>query len=265
MDKLPISALVASYNEGHLLEDCLKSLQFCDEIYFVNLGSSDNSIEIAKIYATVIAENEKVNTIEQIFPKYIPLLKHDWVLLIDPDERLDVELQKDILTFLKNPPEDCGKINVPIRYYYKNKALKGTVWGGLRFGRLLIKKSNNEISNNVHIAVNLKPGFNKYTIPYKKDNVDHHFWASNYEQMLEKHKRYVQKEGKAKYSKGERYSIYKHLKETIQSFYDCYFKYKGYLDGYTGLFLSVFYAWYNWASILSLKKYQKQIQNGTIE
>jgi hypothetical protein len=264
MNKLPISALVASCNEGHLLEDCLKSLQFCDEIYFVNLESTDNSIEIATEYVTRIVSFKKVETIEEILPVFIQKLKHDWVLLIDPDERLDPELQKDIKFFFSIIPDDCGKINVPIRYYYKNKALKGTVWGGVRFGRLLMQKSKNEISSSVHIAINLKQGYRKYTIPYNKINVDHHFWVSSFDQMLEKHKRYILKEGEAKYRKGERYNTYRLVKVTIESFYNSFFRHKGYLDGFTGLFLSFFYAWYNWESILSLKKFQKKIQNGTI-
>lgn len=264
-EKLPISVLIASCNEGHLLEDCLKSLAFCDEIYFVNLGSTDKSVEIAKKYATKIIEYQKVEMIEEIFPKFIPKLQNDWVLLIDPDERIDTLLQLDIIKFLKDLPSDCGKINAPIRYYYKQKALKGTVWGGNKHGRLLIRKSACLIGNKVHIAISLKDGFKQYKIEHKGDNVNHHYWVQSFDQMLEKHKRYTQKEGKAKYSKGERYSVYKLIQESIRSFNDCFFKYKGYLDGLTGFFLSLFYAWYQWSSMLSLKKYQKKIKNGSID
>jgi hypothetical protein len=258
MNKLPISAIVASCNEGHLLEDCLKSLQFCEEIYFVNLDSTDNSYEIALKYATSLSHYNKVDTIEEIFPVYIPKLKNNWFLLIDPDEVIDIELKNDIIAFFNEVPVDCGRINVPIRYYFKRKALKGTIWGGKRHGRLLFNRSACEISDKVHIAINLKNGYKKYSIPYKDKNVDHHYWATSFKQLYEKHKRYSENEGPAKYINGERFSLSKLFMESISAFNTSFFKLKGYLDGILGLKLSLFYSWYIWSSIISLRDYQKK-------
>lgn len=166
-EKLPISVLIASCNDGPLLEDCLKSLWFCDEILLVDLESTDSSLEIAKAYNTSIHQHKKVELVEFLFPEFIPKLKNDWVMLIDPDERIDPELETDIRDFFKDIPVDCGRINVPIVYYYKNKALRGTVWGGNKSGRLLIKQSACHIGNNVHTAIQLKEGFITYKIKEK--------------------------------------------------------------------------------------------------
>jgi len=261
--KLPISALVVSYNEGFQLENCLKSIQFCKEIVLIDLESKDNTSEIGKKYACKSVVEKKVELVEQLFPKYIPSLSNDWVMLIDPDERIDPELISDIQDFFKEIPNDCGKINVPIQYYYKNTALKGTVWGGKKkTGRLLIKQSACDISGNVHTAITLKEGFITYKIKRKGNNIDHHFWVQSYEQMLDKHKRYSLKEGKSKYDKGERFSYLQLIKQTIAAFGESFFTCKGYRDGFLGLFLSGFYAWYVFASWLSLQKYQKKINNG---
>jgi glycosyltransferase involved in cell wall biosynthesis len=261
-EKLPISVLIASCNDGLLIEDCLKSLGFCDEIILVDLESNDNSAEIASKYGAVIYQHKRVEMVEYLFSEYIPKLKNDWVMLIDPDERIDPELEADIRNFFKDIPADCGRINVPIVYYYKSKALKGTVWGGDKSGRLLIKQSVCNIGNNVHTAIQLKETYITYRIRRKGNNVDHHFWVQSYEQMLEKHKRYIEKEGKARYDKGERYTFIKAFKAGMHAFYQSYFQYKGYKDGYTGCFLSAFYAWYNWSAWQSLKHYQRAIKNG---
>ncbi len=261
-EKLPISVLIASCNDGPLLEDCLKSLWFCDEILLVDLESTDSSLEIAKAYNTSIHQHKKVELVEFLFPEFIPKLKNDWVMLIDPDERIDPELETDIRDFFKDIPVDCGRINVPIVYYYKNKALRGTVWGGNKSGRLLIKQSACHIGNNVHTAIQLKEGFTTYRIKRKVNNVDHHFWVQSYEQMLEKHQRYIQKEGKARFDKGQRYSFFKAMKAGLHSFYESYFLCKGFKDGFTGLFLSAFYGWYNWSAWQSLKQYQRSVKNG---
>ena len=262
MDKLPISALVASRNEGNLLADCLQSISFCDEIMLIDLESIDDTIELAKKFTHRIITAQKVEMVEHLFPEYIPQLRNEWVMLIDPDERIDPKLELDIRDFFADIPSDCGKINVPIQYYYKNKALKGTVWGSEKTGRLLIKQTACNIGSNVHIAISLKPGFQTYRIKKNKDNVDHHFWVQSYAQMLEKHKRYIQKEGKSKYDRGERYTFFRQYKATISAFTESFFKCKGHKDGFLGLFLSGFYAWYIWSSWQSLSVYQEQIAHG---
>lgn len=260
MNKLPISALVVSSNEGFLLEDCLKSISFCDEIVLVNMESTDLTKEIGEKYAVKYIEVKKVELVEHLFPKSIPDLFNEWVMLIDPDERIDVELRNDIENFFKEIPNDCGKINVPIQYYYKKRALKGTFWGGEnKYGRLLIKKTACDISDNVHTAISLKKGYLTYKIKRNGNNIDHHFWVSSFKQMLEKHKRYIKREGESRYKNGDRYSILKAAHKTILAFKESFLIRKGYKDGFLGLFLSVFYAWYIWASWNSLLKFQKNI------
>lgn len=262
MKQLPISALVVSRNEGNLLEDCLRSIAFCEEILLIDLESEDNTSQIAQKYTNRIIRIPRVEMVEHLFPEYIPMLKNDWVMLIDPDERIDPSLETDIRAFFEDVPSDCGKINAPIQYYYKGNALKGTVWGGEKSGRLLIRKSGCIIGSNVHTAISLKPDFQTYRIKRRGNNVDHHFWVQSYEQMMDKHKRYTQKEGKSKYDKGERYTILRHLKATINAFIESFWTCKGYKDGFLGLFLSGFYAWYISASWRSLYLYQKGQSNG---
>lgn len=259
MEKLKISALVASHNEAHLLENCLQSIQWCDEIVLVDLESTDSTVDVAKKYTSNIVDHKRVELVEELFPYIIPTLRNDWIMLIDPDERLDPTLYFSISKFLRNPPTDCGRINVPILYYYKNKPLRGTVWGGwAKTGRLLVKRSACNISKNVHTAIVLKEGFLTYKIRREGKNVDHHYWVQSYSQMLEKHRRYTLKEGKSKYDLGCRFSYSKLLYETLSAFRECFFTYKGYLDGFLGFLLSCFYSWYVWSSWISLKNYEQQ-------
>ena len=84
--KLNISAIVVGYNEANLLGSCLNSISFCDEILYFDLGSTDDSIKIAKTSHATIINHEKVPGCEWIHSKYYQSTKHDWVLIIDPDE-----------------------------------------------------------------------------------------------------------------------------------------------------------------------------------
>ncbi|MEN9345765.1 MAG: hypothetical protein RLZZ60_1234, partial [Bacteroidota bacterium] len=141
MKKYPISVLIASCDEGYLLEDCLKSLQFCDEIVGVNLESSDNTKALMQQYCTRYEEHKRVPIVELIHPIYIPQLKHDWIMVIDPDERLTPALKDDIVNTIFELPNTIAAVRVPMFNHFKGKKLEHSVYGGLIYFRLLYRKS----------------------------------------------------------------------------------------------------------------------------
>lgn len=255
--KYPISALVASYNEGHLLEDCLKSIQFCDEIYFVNLGSTDNSVEIAKKYATTVEEFKKVPRIEDVHPLFIPKLKYDWFILIDPDERIMPELAKDVINFVQNPEPFVSLVRAPILYLFKGKKLKGGPYKEVIIGRLLFYRPGLMISDEVHSGIKAKAGYWKTNIKFTGENYNEHFWCNSWKQLKDKHNRYTQGEGRVLYIEGKRYSVLKQITQTIKRFFTALFGEQYYKDGFTGLGFSYHEARYTFLSWSSLRKYQK--------
>lgn len=130
-DKLPISALVVSFNEADILARCLNSIQFCDEIIVYDLGSSDNSVEVAKNAGATVRKHKRVPHAELIYAEGLSELKHDWVLLTDPDEEINAELRKELVEKFAKLPARVAAIRVPMQYYFKSHALKGTIWGGV--------------------------------------------------------------------------------------------------------------------------------------
>lgn len=260
-----VSALIVSCNEGHLLEDCLKSLSFCNEIFGVNLESSDNTEELFSKYATSYINMKKVPLVEEIHPEVIPLLKNDWIILIDPDERILPSLQNDIKITLLNAPITAGTYRVPMINYFKNKKLEGTIYGGLKYARLLYKKSAIILSNNVHTGIQMKLGFERYKIKFNGDNYDKHLWCNSWKQLLEKHKRYINGEGKSRYMEGIRYNYFEKYKSSIIKFYYSFKTLKGYKDGFTGIILSFLAARYEFLSWNSLKKYSKTLNKKCVE
>lgn len=256
--KLPISAIVVSMNEGYLLKDCLKSIHFCDEIIVVDLESTDETKTIAQKYASKILSHRGVPIVESVHKNVIPQTKNKWVLLTDPDERIDASLSENIFQVFKNINGNIGQIRVPIQYYFKGIKLNGTIWGGEdKKGRLLFNKDCIELKNTVHSGISLKKGCTTLEIQRTSNNVIHHFWIQDYNQLFEKHKRYIKEEGKLKFEIGQRFSYKRQIIDALRSFKGCFWNSKGYKDGLTGLFLSFFWAWYNFASWSSLKNYQK--------
>ncbi|HEY1047340.1 MAG TPA: hypothetical protein VGF79_12920 [Bacteroidia bacterium] len=257
---LPISALVASCNEGFLLEDCLKSLQFCDEIYFVDLNSDDNSIAIAEKWTDVQVTYKRVNLIEEIHPVFVPELKNDWFLLIDPDERITKELADSIRETLSTVNNDISVIRVPMFNYFKGRQLKGTVFGGLTFARCLYKRSGVNVNSEVHSNIQKKEGFDRIKIKFEGKNFNMHLWCQGWSHLIGKHNRYLKGEGKAQYLLGNRYSFLKQMKDTVVKFYYSFKTRQGYKDGMRGFALSLIAARYEFLKWNELRKYQHSLR-----
>jgi len=56
--KPKVSATVICKNEAHNIEDCLKSLSWCDEIVVVDSGSTDGTVDLAKKHTPKVIFNE---------------------------------------------------------------------------------------------------------------------------------------------------------------------------------------------------------------
>ena len=258
-NKLPISALVVSFNEADVLARCLASIQFCDEIIVYDLGSSDNSVDIAKDAGVIVRKHKRVPHAELIYAEGLSELKHDWVLLTDPDEEVDAELQKELFEKFDKLPAEVAAVRVPMQYYFKSHALKGTIWGGVSNHRLLVNRERVYFRPLVNTPVVIKEGFEMQKQPYNKGLV-HHYWMRSYHEFFAKHWRYLTKEGKARYERGERSSYLGILRSPWRSFYESFVTLKGYRDGLLGFFLSLFWAWYNTSALIRLKR--EQIKRG---
>lgn len=259
-EKLPVSALVVSLNEGYLLQDCLNSISFCDEILVADLMSTDDTESIAQKHKAIVLKHEPLPVVEMFHKWLSEQAKNDWVLITDPDERIDAVLVKQVMDLFNNIQGDIAIIRVPILFYMRKRALKGTVWGGDNSRPLLINKQRVVFSPHVHAGIRIKEGYKVQTLPFNgtRTNVDHHLWMSSYSQLFEKHHRYLKKEGDARYARGERFSFKNLMVRTSKAFYYSFFYKKGYQDGLTGFALSLFWAYYNWRIQFSIRRIEKQ-------
>lgn len=257
LKKIGVSAVVASHNEAALLDNCLGSLGFCDEVLVFDLESKDSTAAVAKKHHARLIPHHNVPAVEMLHKDAIGLMKYDWMLITDPDEVIDETLASLVSDYFPRINKKIGVVFVPIQYYFKGKPLKGGVWGGHKNRRLLVHTKRVEFVPNVHDGVHLRKSYSSETVSYSNGNIIHHYWINSYRQLITKHLRYIRGEGKSRFDRGERYNWRILAKTPLQSFKEYWRIYKGYKDGPTGLFLALFWAWYNWACILSLRKYQR--------
>ena len=82
-------------NEEDRIGDCLRSLEFCDEVVVVDSHSTDRTREVAaELGARVIERDWPGHVAQKEFA--IRAAEHDWVLCVDADERVSPELRAEI-------------------------------------------------------------------------------------------------------------------------------------------------------------------------
>ncbi len=261
--KIDITAVIVSFNEGHLLGNCLKQLDFCNEIIVFDLKSTDNTKEVALKYGARVIEHKRIPVVEIIHSKLYKYVTSDWILITDPDEILRIELKTELIKFLSNKErlKTIGSIRVPLRYYFKNRLLRGTMWGGINYRVYIIHKNRFTFSNEVHRGRHINNGFENYDIQYSYNNYIEHYWMQSYKQLFEKHMRYIKKEGESRYNKGQRFLFKSILSSPYRAFKDSFISKKGYLDFFVGFFLSLFWGWYETMSNISLYDYQRKLKS----
>lgn len=258
--RLPITAFVASCNEAHLLERCLQGLSFCNEIYVINLASTDNTSVIAEQYGAKVLQYPRYSIIEEAHVHALPLATNNWLLLTDPDEVIDIKLASKITSlFSSKEIEKYSAVRVPMQYYFKENPLKGTIWGGENNCRFLFKKKDIQLSNLVHEGIRLAENSKVLQLNREcTDMVVHHYWITSYQSFIEKVNRYIAKEGEKMYEDGIRYSLPKQLKNSLGAFKNCFITSKGYKDGLVGVILSFIWSYYVFYSWVSLFHYPKK-------
>jgi glycosyltransferase involved in cell wall biosynthesis len=98
----PLSVIVPAGNRIEVIEDCLRSVRWADELIVVDSFSTDGSLDIASRYADRILQHAYGFSAQQK-NWAIPQATHSWVFIVDTDERVTQELRLEIDKVLSNP------------------------------------------------------------------------------------------------------------------------------------------------------------------
>lgn len=92
-----ISVALATYNEEKNIGDCLKCVQdMADEIIIVDGTSLDKTVEEAKKYGAKVIQVPNDPMFHNMKQKAFDLVTGDWILYLDADERVTLNLAKEI-------------------------------------------------------------------------------------------------------------------------------------------------------------------------
>lgn len=109
---MKISGCVICYNEEDKIENCLRSLDFCDEIVVVDSLSGDGTVAIVEALAADESFPVPIRLFHQEFLGHVgqknfanQKTRHDWIFGLDADEEVSAELKQSILA-IKNREQE---------------------------------------------------------------------------------------------------------------------------------------------------------------
>jgi len=118
-----ISAVLNVKNEADNLDRCLKSISgFVDEIVITDMESTDKSVQIAKKYGAKIFSIKPANVVEHARNFGLSKASGKWILLLDPDEYLNISLKKELQSIVKR--NDVDYVKIPRMNFFVGKWLR---------------------------------------------------------------------------------------------------------------------------------------------
>lgn len=259
----PITAIVVTYNEATRLAACLRSLAFCEQVLVVDLGSDDDSPQIARACGAQVITHPRVEVVEQVRAHAAKLARHDWVLYIDPDEEIPPLLAHQLLAAIQDNP-NVGIVDAPRQFYFRGQALTCCIWGRPDESKqILFHHQRVAIEPYVHRGYRILEGYDIVRIARAGENYIRHYWIDSYHQLFEKHRRYLKHEGESRYQAGQRFTWGRLVAYTLGAIKVNLIDYRGLWGGFTGIFLSFFHSWYILRCWLALRAYQRTLDAGT--
>jgi len=142
-----ISGIITTYNEEDNIAEALDSIKWLDELIVVDSFSTDRTVEIAKEKGAKIIQRKYENpSLQKNWA--IPQASHEWILLLDADERCTEELRTEVLETIKKP--SCHAYWIPRKNYFMGKHVKYSGWQGDKVIRLFKRDTCKYNDNWVH-------------------------------------------------------------------------------------------------------------------
>ena len=243
MPKNKITVILEIYNESERIKECLSDFSWAEEIVVFVKKSSDNSLELAKKYATHVYEVEYCNASENIINNSKLHDTLEWCFYITASSRIDIELAKEIVKITNNPTFSYDVIGLPYEMNVFNISGSQSPWcNDYKFP--LIRKSALKLSTILHQEVGWI-GNNIFLI-----NSSHisgrfkHITHQNPNDFFLKHNRYVQYEAKHYIEIYSNKSYYHALNKLLRSVAFVTIKRRTIFKGKDGFTVSIAYISY---------------------
>lgn len=245
---MKISAVILTKNSEGLIDECLKSVSFAQEIIVLDEYSTDKTKEKASKH-----KNTKVFDAPKDFSKKRNLglkkAKHEWILYVDVDERVTPELEKEILKI----SDDCSYA-IPRKNIIFKKEFKHTGQYPDYVKRLFKKENLIKWTGELHEEPVFKGKLKHLKSPLIHKN------HNSLEDMVLKTNEWSQIEAELMYkAKHPKMNVFRFFSAMFREFFLRMIKQMAFLDGVEGIIYAIYQVFSR--SISYAKLWEMQIKN----
>lgn len=233
-----ISAVLSVYNAEDKIEECLKSLAFVDEIIIVDDESTDKTTELAKRYTDKIYPHKHVGYVEPLRNFAIAKATHEWILILDADERIPETLAEMLVNITKEDEKDLSCVEIPRKNIIFSQWIEHTGWWP-DYQRRFFRRDKVTWSDEIHSVPEVTGEIRK--LPIKEEFAIVHENYQSISDYLKRMDRYTSIESDEEREKVHLSTL---LQKPMSEFLFRFFAKEGYKDMDHGLILSLLQSYF---------------------
>lgn len=239
---LPISIIILTKNEAQNITRCLQSVRgMSDDILVLDSGSTDQTKTLASnMGATVIHVEWKGYGATK--NEGNRLAKYDWILSLDADEAMDVQLKESVIRLFSTPPPSTTVFALQRRMVYRNHVLKyGAVANEFRV-RLFHRNEAQWTTDEVHEQLVCSSN----CVTTKLQGLLWHYSYQSVTEHRERLEKYARLSARQMRLSGKKASLLKRYLSPFFHFIKNFIFRFGFLDGRSGYRFAKNEMWYVW-------------------
>ena len=251
-----ISAIIITKNEAHNIRDCLRSIDWVDEIIVVDSGSTDTTVAICKEFTDKVFIETDWQGFGVQKNRALSHATGEWVISMDADERVTEALKTEILSMLNSPDINLA-LAIPRRSYFCGKEMLHSGWWPDYVLRVFPRVKGQFSNDLVHERVVFNGNIKQLESPLI------HYTYVTLDQAMDKMNTYssawVENQPADKKA-----SVASAVGHGCWAFIRTYFLRRGFLDGAEGFALAVSNAegsYYKYMKLYFLRKHQQDSLN----
>ncbi len=251
------TAVIITKNEELMVEDCLKSLDWVDEIVVIDTGNTDNTNKIAKKYYARVVEYASGKNFSDWRNKGLKEAKGDWILYIDADERITSELKNEIISLTADYSLQTTAFAIPRRNIILGKELRHGGWYPDYQKRLFFKNKLKSWKGELHE----EPQFEGELGHLKNPML--HIKHETFSEMVEKTNKWSEYEAKLMFDAHHpQMNIPRFFSSMWREFWQRMIVRRAFLDGKIGIMFALYQVFSRFVSYAKL--WEKQNEGGNI-
>jgi glycosyltransferase involved in cell wall biosynthesis len=227
-----LSVVVITRNEQLNIEDCLRSVDFADEIVVVDSASSDQTADVARRCGAKVEVTCDWPGFGPQKNRALDLATGDWVLSLDADERVTPELRQEILQVISQT-DVANCYCIPRSSWFCGRFIRHSGWTPDYVVRLFKVGTARFSDDLVHERL-LHDGRAK-----QLKNALLHYSHRNFSDVLIKIDRYSNASAEQALALGKRSSVLGAVGHGMWAFIRTFVFRAGFLDGEHGVALAI--------------------------